>query len=594
MKEPNSDVMDRIVFDLCSAINTPGSLSTWLCYKHDHRALLELPEVDFATDDTNLLRQEYMIRSYLKKYKGLSTGYNLRDVALEKWFASEKCCALTNFRFHRSQLRALCSDKLPVARVGALLFKAQRKIAEILGPFSEEVLLSNCKWGSGATFDLRKEVARHTDIKMSKPISVTASALHYLRKVVDADAHWFHAITGVLPDGPFCTTKQFYHLVRGSRFLTVPKSAKTDRCIAAEPTGNGFLQQGTHLYMRRRLKRFGIDLGNQTRNQELARLAQALRLATLDLSAASDSISTELVYHLLPYEWASWLDMLRSPETRVNKTWLKTEKFSSMGNATTFELESLIFYALAWAVGEEDSTVSIYGDDIIVESTYAQELKSLLEICGFKLNDDKSFLEGNFYESCGKHYHKGLAVTPPYQKEIVDSSSERVRAHNRLVRFGLALPNSPLKSRIRKLSKWMISTHPDREVPKIPYGVEGDDGYLVDPLTLLKVYNKNHGFNCRVLVYVPKYISARNESASYAYKLRRMQFNRRYIADESAFFIETHETNPLRTGKCKNVVDGHYVYKTRWVSESDIQLISWSDNPTSPGEAQVEPDQYDD
>lgn len=547
MNMPNSDVLSRIVYGLASSIDTPRSLAVWLCFKHDHEALLQLPRTDLADDDTLKVQLDYFITEYLSKYKELNTSYDLRAVALEKWYASESQCRDTNKRF-RTELRDFSS------RVSATLFVAQRKIASILGRFDLYLASTECKWANGATYDIPMRDAA-PDTKMTRTISVTSQALPYLRTAIEHDPHWFYALSGIFPDGEYCILPNCVKIVRGSRFLTVPKNAKTDRCIAAEPTGNSFLQQGLHNYMVRRLKRFGVDLSNQERNQQAAQAAYTAGLATLDLSSASDTVSRELVYHLLPLDWAFYMDSLRSPETRVDKTWIRTEKFASMGNAFCFELETLIFYALARAVCGENSTVEVYGDDIIVPAVHYEELVTLLNICGFSVNMSKSYASGYFYESCGEHYHKGSRITPPYQKEPLRHPSELVRAHNRLVRYGDRLPMCPLKKRIHQLSKWMLSTHPDRHVPLIPKGVEGDDGYLVHPFKLLRAYNKNHGFKCRVLVWSTLLKDATSECALYAYKLRRPSFQ-----------------NSLASGASARVVGGRWVYKTRWVPESDAVL----------------------
>lgn len=547
--KPNSDVMDRIVYDLASVINTPRALSVWLCYKYNHQALLQLPATDFAPNAPEEVKLEYFIHSYLKKYKGLSTGIDLQAACLEKWNASEVLCGQTNVRFRESRLRGLSP------RVEALLFAAQRKIAMILGSCHLPVLLKECKWSSGSTFDIPLRDAK-PDIKMTRPISVTESALPVLRLVMESDPHWFASVTGNYPDGPYCVVPAMFCQVRGNKFWTVPKDAKTDRAIGKEPTGNAFLQQGTHAYLVRRLKRFGIDLGNQTRNQLGAQRAYTELFATLDLSAASDSISRELVYELLPIDWALYLDTIRSRYIQINGEWRYTEKFVSMGNAFCFELETLIFYALARAVCGEDCTIEVYGDDIIVPAMYAAELTSLLSVCGFELNVTKSYASGNFYESCGEHYHMGQSITPVYQKEPLQDLSERIRAHNRLIRFGLTFhPRHRLRRRIEKLSKWMISNHPGRDLPQIPYGTEGDDGYLVHPFRLLRSYDKNHGYRCRVFVWCVRTTEPTNEYALLAYKFRRPSYQ-----------------NSLSSGAPGHEVSGHWVYKTRWIPESDTLL----------------------
>nr|QDH88333.1 MAG: hypothetical protein H4Bulk474689_000001 [Leviviridae sp.] len=101
-----------------------------------------------------------------------------------------------------------------------------------------------------------------------------------------------------------------------------------------------------------------------------------------------------------------------------------------MGNGFTFELESLIFWALCSSVvshlGGSESDVAVYGDDIVVPVDCVDECVRLLEFCGFTLNMDKSFWRGSFRESCGMHYFKGHDVTPLYVKDRVDDQDRKV------------------------------------------------------------------------------------------------------------------------------------------------------------------------
>jgi hypothetical protein len=546
MTQQSSDALESIVYSLCQAINTPRSLSVWLCFKYNQAALLELPPADIATNDTSSFQLQYFLSMYLKKYKGLKAGVDTRRVALEKWKLSEARCLETNARFRGLMHRPT------TGRVEAALFRAQRKIASVLGILHMPLVLSGCKWGPGATFDLRREVAT-PDNKISQAISVTSTALPYLRAVVESDPHWAYCFLGEIPEGRFSLlpSSNPYKVVRGSRFLTVPKSAKTDRCIAAEPTGNSFLQQGVHSFIRRRLKRFGVDLDDQSINQNYARDAYHSGLSTLDLSAASDSISRELVYFLLPIDWALFLDALRSPETLVDGEWIRTEKFASMGNAFCFELESLIFWALASSVDEtssKDAIVSVYGDDIIVSRHLYDPLVSLLEFCGFGVNVDKSFKEGNFFESCGKHFHRAIDVTPVFQTEILNHPSEIIRAHNRLVRLESRLLNRLIS--FKGAEKLLSNRYPLRPFPRVPFGVSEDGGFL-RPLSDF-LLDKNHGFRCHVLDYVPRYILTR-EHAVYAYKLRRFS-----------------QQNPTHEGYAGNITKGRWRTKVRWVPEHSV------------------------
>lgn len=223
--------------------------------------------------------------------------------------------------------------------------------------------------------------------------------------------------------------------LRDSNRLTfVPKDAKVSRPIAIEPRMNLYLQLGVHDYVTHRLKKFGVDLSHgQQRNQELARKGSVpgvswdRRLATIDLSAASDSVSTELVRWLLPPDWFNYLDTIRSHFGDVGGAQVAYEKFSSMGNGFTFVLESVIFASLVRAcmyrTGHEDCEWAVYGDDIVVPVGSAGLLLEVLKFCGFSANTDKTFLFGDFRESCGKDYHRGTNIRPLFIKGVADVAS---------------------------------------------------------------------------------------------------------------------------------------------------------------------------
>jgi len=110
--------------------------------------------------------------------------------------------------------------------------------------------------------------------------------------------------------------------------------------------------------------------------------------------------------------------------TQVKGKWYHLEKFSSMGNGFTFELETLIFSAAVSAVYEMKGLVctfgvdaSVYGDDIIVRTEAAADVIAALKYIGFTTNSDKTFLNGYFRESCGGDYFNGVPVRGYYMKE---------------------------------------------------------------------------------------------------------------------------------------------------------------------------------
>jgi len=136
----------------------------------------------------------------------------------------------------------------------------------------------------------------------------------------------------------------------------VPKSAKTDRSIMIEPLLNTFVQKGIGSYLKGRLLKAGCNLYDQSINNSLARKgSKDGTLATVDLSSASDSIAYSVVLDLLPVDWMNFLTAWRTGHVVYDKKRIdfELEKFSSMGNGFTFELESLIFYTCALCVAVE-------------------------------------------------------------------------------------------------------------------------------------------------------------------------------------------------------------------------------------------------
>jgi hypothetical protein len=92
-----------------------------------------------------------------------------------------------------------------------------------------------------------------------------------------------------------------------------------------------YLQKGVGNHIRRRLRRVGVNLNDQSVNRSLARMGAATgEVATLDLSSASDTVTIEAVRLLLPDDWFLYLNDIRSQEVLVEGTYVRTEMFSSM------------------------------------------------------------------------------------------------------------------------------------------------------------------------------------------------------------------------------------------------------------------------
>lgn len=247
-------------------------------------------------------------------------------------------------------------------------------------------------------------------------------------------------------------------IVRGSEYFTVPKTATTVRGAAKEPELNMLCQKAIGTMIRERLRRVGVDLRDQSRNRDLARYgSESGLLATIDLSAASDSISLECL-DLLPPSWARFITMTRSEEIKLlDGTWHPLQMVSSMGNGFTFELESLIFWALAKSATDLDSVlggyVSVYGDDIIVPTDAADTLIHTLGYLGFATNTKKTFATGPFRESCGGHYLYGSDVTPFYLRDSLKNQDDYYLFCNSFNLWAWRHPSVPWTNTLRWIRK---------------------------------------------------------------------------------------------------------------------------------------------
>lgn len=376
---------------LCEVIDTPRSLHVWMLIEHQmwsDLATLEISPYDYQ--DRQHFADDYLATTILQKSMNLPLDVDLHEVAKESFFDSEASCSLTNDKL----------AEIPIGGLPPMIEKARFIIAKLLGPLTTsdlEFIQDNFGFGPGATTGVPGVGSVASD-KYDEEIHLT-QPLYPFYKAIIGKTWWDYKSRPVI--------------VEGNRFTSVPKNAKTNRGICVEPTLNIFVQKGIGKLLRRRLRRIGIDLSDQGRNQSFAKRAYTDHLSTIDLSAASDSIAYMTVLSLLPPDWFELLDLARSPTTKVGDEIVELEKFSSMGNGFTFELETLIFAALTLACSPGSSDdVTVYGDDIILPQQFSAELIDNLEFLGFKVNTRKSFLAGNFYESCGEDYFRGHPVRP--------------------------------------------------------------------------------------------------------------------------------------------------------------------------------------
>jgi len=489
IKERNareSLVILRALSEKCSELGGPVSRMLNAYAQHDFTILMSYEldysifEHNFGVDVTDAIYARQILALFQKsQFLKLSETWDKSYSAAKRFAEAEAKCRDTNKRF-----KQCASD--PSKRgsdVSSVLYIAQRKIAAVLGlvPVLDEFSFA---FGPGANTNVKSSHA-NPRIKLGVPLECSANLSPTVGEFLSETPHWAALHDLGLEEETFVVNVS----VVPGKVIFVPKNAKTDRSISIEPILNGFFQKGVGSYLRDRLLRSGIDLRDQSRNQDLAYEGSISgELATIDLSMASDCLSNELVWNLLPYDWANLLDSLRTSRVNlppvISESMLEEfglsqpigstrayelQKFSSMGNGYTFELESLIFYAICYATCTylqiDVSKVGVYGDDLIVPTGAADLLVMVLDHCGFSTNKEKSFVSGPFRESCGADYLRGFDIRPFYHKTLI-SDRNLFTMHNWFLRHG--------EFELAQIAKSFV--HPHLAL----YGPDGfGDGHLI-------------------------------------------------------------------------------------------------------------------
>jgi hypothetical protein len=278
------------------------------------------------------------------------------------------------------------------------------------------------------------------------------------------------------------------------RVITVPKTLKTPRIIAVEPTCMQYMQQALlrsflAAYKRDELLSGLIGFDDQIPNQDLARKGSLdMETATLDLSDASDRVSNQLVRTMLK-QWPNLQEAFDSTRSRRADVpgygVIRLAKYASMGSALCFPVEAMVFTTLIF-LGIQKSlnttltkkdiksflgSVRIYGDDLIVPCRHVRTIVQTLEHFGARVGLDKSFWTGRFRESCGKEYFNGADVSIVRIRQVLphtiaDATGviSTVSTRNQLYNAGLIDTAEWLDNRLKGILKHYPIVGPDSPV----------------------------------------------------------------------------------------------------------------------------------
>lgn len=410
---------------LLEEIDSPRSLSVRILIRYGEwdQVAKGLPIVAEWYENPDDFYRDYQATKLLTKADFLPTSFDRKAVALERFESAESQCRETNRNWRAWYVDGSRVPPYPVDRIFSM---TKRNIEHILGPFPRDELLDHCRWGPGATTSIRNPRTSVYE-KYLEPVTGSGRCLTLFGPLLDQVPLWKSFQRG------------YPGVSDGNKVVFVPKDAKTERSIAAEPSFDSFIQLGIGRLMRSRLRRSGVDLDSQELNRDLARYGSLTgKVATIDLSMASDTAAKVVVEELFPADWLVAMKASRSTQWRMRGRVGEYHKFSSMGNGYTFEMETILFYAMAKAVADYMGLpwweVNAYGDDITIGVEGVELLSLALSSAGFTVNASKSYSSGVFRESCGKDYFNGDNVRPYFVRSILLDVRDAMKFHNGLRR----------------------------------------------------------------------------------------------------------------------------------------------------------------
>lgn len=419
------------------AINTDGlATSIYSCLRSDLASLNDWPTLMLDAEEAllrsvtefreftypriwyaepiNWVKSQLQLRGLFKEYRFKRDRYTIDEL---KKLTYEK------YSDHQNFLEAV-DFKNPLAQ--KVLGEARNIVASVLGDYSPDETIKNARFGTKSSVGCPLHLAS-LDNKLSNAKAFTSSsrcADWFFYEYLSDDSILSELVETLCLDG-WKTTLAHESL----DLVFVPKSWKSLRIITPLTLLALFYSFGVGEQITEKLKSIGIDISCQQEKHRkwVIDFSKTRTHVTADLSSASDSIVMLLLEELLPYEWLNAIRRCLSVNYHLDDEPIKSYSVCPMGNGLTFPLETLVFYSIIKAVGNLTNThglYSVYGDDLIYPRRIHKYMVVVLPLLGFRLNNDKTFVEEPFRESCGADAYQGCDVRPFHLKNWEGGSSK--------------------------------------------------------------------------------------------------------------------------------------------------------------------------
>lgn len=388
---------------------------------------------------------------------------SVSDATIKKFFEAEEQCAESNLRLG-----------LPFIFNGEMPDSSDMFCEDVLCCSEDLVLTNDARCLVDLTVDelnklitLDWTLADHTSFGPGVTQVPGFRTKNLIEKLTQSTYEWpnpdFVPNDYFVDDVAWALWERHSHAFTCDIISQVPKNSTINRTIGITSFVPLAAQGVCGDYIRDCLQSHGVDLNTLAdKHRELAEVGSRLGgLATIDFSMASDTISRGLVWALLNNSRSSDRCRLlyhklcgcRTWEFSVNGSSYTYEKFSAMGCRFTFELESLLFTAIARGITRlfhfhtpYSRKATSFGDDTILYALdlllarYKPLIIGLYGELGLKVNPEKSFFTGPFRESCGADYRNGVFVRGYYLHSRTVTLRDVVRCINHFrLYYGVAL-----------------------------------------------------------------------------------------------------------------------------------------------------------
>lgn len=391
-------------------------------------------------------KRYHQMESLLKKFRFPNDAYTDDELSLK-----------TRETFLEEQQRL--HYPMPLKSTGKRVMQRARSIARrILGEYPGDEVIENVRFGKKSSIGCPLGLA-YIDNKLSIAkafTGTTASTDYFMNEVLPGDV----ILQRILKHHNIDDMKNQLSLPY-LNLVEVPKTWDKYRLITPLTLLGLFFSYGLGRVVQSRLKDVGLDISKlqDVHRNLLAEASRYMKIATGDLSNASDSIISECCNRVLPRPWYKALRKTFVRTLRIDKSDYSTASVLPMGNGATFPFETLIFYCVLKAIQELSGckgVVSVYGDDLIYPSRMHKYVVAVFPQFHFVLNPSKTFVKRPFRESCGADFYRGEDVRPYFIKGTAECLT-RVRYEAFLYKAynGLTARWNPLE--IRGTLCWILS-----------------------------------------------------------------------------------------------------------------------------------------